>query len=87
MERPIDKNVIGTQWIFKNKHDEYGTIIRNKTRFVANEYAQIDGIEFEETTAHVTHLEYIRILLTITCYLKFKLYQMDVKSTFLNEIF
>lgn len=83
-ERPSDKNVIGTKWIFKNKVDEHGTITRNKARLVVKGYAQIEWIDFEETFAPVARLESIRILLSIACYLKFKLYQMDVKRAFLN---
>lgn len=86
MEMPSDKNVIDTKWIFKNKHDEHGTVIRNKARLVVNGYAQIEGIDFKETFAPVARLESIKILLSIACYLKFKLYQMDIKSAFLNGI-
>lgn len=85
-ERPTDKNVIGTKWIFKNKHDEHGTVIRNKVRLVIKGYTQIKGIDFEETFALIARLESIRILLSIACWLKFKLYQMDVNSEFLNGI-
>ena len=84
--RPKYKHVIGTKWIFKNKQDENGVIIRNKTRLVAQEYSQIEGIDCEETFALVDRLESIRILLAITCSLRIKLYQMDVKSAFLNGI-
>ena len=77
-------NVIGTKWIFKNKSDEHGTIIRNKSRLVTQGYIQVKGINFDETFAPVARLESIRILLAITSHLNFKLYQMDVKSAFLN---
>ena len=77
-------NVIGTKWIFKNKSDEHGTIIRNKSRLVTQGYIQVEGINFDETFAPVARLESIRILLAITSHLNFKLYQMDVKSAFLN---
>ena len=77
-------NVIGTKWIFKNKSDEHGTIIRNKSRLVAQGYIQVEGVDFDETFAPVARLKSIRILLAIASYLNFKLYQMDVKSTFLN---
>ena len=81
--RPKDINVIGTKWIFKNKSDEHGTVIRNKSRLVAQGYTQVEGINFDETFAPITRLESIRILLTIASHLNFKLYQMDVKSAFL----
>ena len=76
--------MIGTKWIFKNKSDEHGTVIRNKSRLVAQSYIQVEGIDFDETFAPVARLESVRILLTIASHLNFKLYQMDVKSAFLN---
>ena len=82
--RPKGVNVIGTKWIFKNKSDEHGTVIRNKSRLVAQGYTQVEGIDFDETFAPVARLESIRILLVIATHLNFKLYQMDAKSAFLN---
>ena len=82
--RPKGVNVIGTKWIFKNKSDEHGIIIQNKSTLVAQGYIQVEGIDFDETFAPVARLESIRILLDITSHLNFKLYQMDVKSAFLN---
>ena len=76
--------MIGTKWIFKNKSDEHGTVIRNKSRFVAQGYTQVKGIDFNETFAPIARLESIRVLLAIASHLNFKLYQMDVKSAFLN---
>ena len=76
--------MIGTKWIFKNKFNEHGTIIKNKSRLVAQGYTQVEGVDFDETFAPVARLESIRILLAIASYLNFKLYQMDVKSAFLN---
>lgn len=74
IERPKDKNVIGTKWVFKNKLDEYGTVMMNKERFVTKGYTKIEGRDFEETFALVASLGSIRILLSITCHLKFKLF-------------
>ena len=82
--RPKGVNVIGTKWIFKNKLDEHGTVIRNKSRLVAQGYTQVKEIDFDETFALVARLESIRILLAIVSHLNFKLYQMNVKSAFLN---
>jgi hypothetical protein len=82
--RPDNVNVIGTKWIYKNKSDEKGTVTRNKARLVAQGYTQVEGLDFEETFAPVARLESIRLLLCVACILKFKLYQMDVKSAFLN---
>jgi hypothetical protein len=84
--QPADHNIIGTKWIFKNKSYEHSTVVRNKARLVAQGYTQIEGIDFDETFALAARLESIRILLSIACHLGFKLYQMDVKSTFLNGI-
>jgi hypothetical protein len=83
---PAEQNIIGTKWIFKNKTDEHGTVVRNKARLVAQGYTQIEGVDFDETFAPVARLESFRILLSIACNLGFKLYQMDVKSTFLNGV-
>ena len=57
--RPKDKNVIGTKWIFKNKLNENGEVIRNKARLVCKGCAQQEGIDFEETFAPVARLEAI----------------------------
>ncbi|KAK1627541.1 hypothetical protein QYE76_001856 [Lolium multiflorum] len=77
-------NVIGTKWIFKNKHDEFGNVVRNKARLVAQGFSQVEGIDFGETYAPVARLESIRILLAYASHHNFKLQQMDVKSAFLN---
>ncbi|MCH94711.1 gag-pol polyprotein, partial [Trifolium medium] len=61
------------------------TITRNKARLVAQGYTQVEGVDFDETFAPVARLESIRLLLGVACILKFKLFQMDVKSVFLNE--
>ncbi|XP_073056906.1 uncharacterized protein [Primulina eburnea] len=81
---PDHGNVIGTKWVFKNKTDESGNIIRNKARLVAQGYTQVEGVDFDETFAPVARIESIRLLLAIACYMKIKLFQMDVKSAFLN---
>ena len=83
---PNKMNVIGTKWIFKNKSDNFGTITRNKARLVVQGYTQIEGIDFDETFVLIARLESIQILLSITCYLGFRLHQMDIKNTFLNGI-
>ena len=82
--RPNDHSIIGTKWVFKNKLDENGVITRNKARLVAKGYNQQEGIDYEETYAPVARLEAIRLLLAYASSLNFKLYQMDVKSAFLN---
>ncbi|KAK1649516.1 hypothetical protein QYE76_067321, partial [Lolium multiflorum] len=85
VEKPKEcRNVIGTKWIFKNKQDEFGNVVRNKARLVAQGFSQIEGIDFGETYAPVARLESIRILLAYASHHNFKLQQMDVKSAFLN---
>jgi hypothetical protein len=78
------QNVVGTKWVFHNKQDEHGVVTRNKARLVAKGYAQVTGLDFEETFAPVARLESIRILLAYAAHHSFKLFQMDVKSAFLN---
>ena len=84
--RPEKTNVSGTKWIFKNKSDEFGNVIRNKARLVTQGYTQVEGIEFDKTFALVTRLESNRLLLAFACHAGFKLFQMDVENTFLNGI-
>ncbi|GJV58330.1 copia protein [Tanacetum coccineum] len=76
--------IIGTKWVFRNKLDENGVVSRNKARLVAQGYNQQKGIDYDETYASVARLKSIRILLAYACALNFKLFQMDVKSAFLN---
>jgi hypothetical protein len=82
--RPKNKNVIGTKWVFRNKLNEDGQVTRNKARLVYRGYAQIEGIDFEKTFVPVARMEAIRLLLAYACLKNVKVYQMDVKSTFLN---
>ena len=84
--RPQGKNIIGTKWVFKNKSDENGEITRNKARLVVQGYSQVEGLDFGETFAPVARMESVRLLFAIACFLKFTLFQMDVKSAFLNGI-
>jgi hypothetical protein len=79
-----NQNVVGTKWVFRNKQDEHGVVTRNKARLVAKGYSQVEGLDFGETYAPVARLESIRMLLAYATYHGFKLYQMDVKSAFLN---
>jgi hypothetical protein len=86
VELPRDVNVIGTKWVFKNKQGEDGEVVRNKARLVAQGFSQVESLDFRETFSHVAHLEAIRILLAFTASKGFKLYQMDMKSAFLNDV-
>jgi hypothetical protein len=82
VERPKNHNVIGTKWVFRNKENEDGIVVKNKSRLVAQGYTQVDGLDFDETFDPVARLEAIRILLAYACSRNIKLYQMDVKSAF-----
>jgi hypothetical protein len=82
--RPKDKNVIDTKWIFINKLNEYGKLVRDKPRLVCKGHVQVEGIEFEETFAPIARLEAIRIFLEFEIFKNFKVYNMDVKVAFLN---
>jgi hypothetical protein len=81
---PSDGHPIGVKWVYKNKQSEDVVVVRNKARLVAQGFCQKEGIDYEETFAPVAHLEAIRILLAFAALKGFKLYQMDVNSTFLN---
>nr|GEV41014.1 retrovirus-related Pol polyprotein from transposon TNT 1-94 [Tanacetum cinerariifolium] len=70
--------------VFRNKLDENGVVSRNKARLVTQGYNQQEEIDYDETYAPVARLESIRILLAYACALDLKLFQMDVKSAFLN---
>ncbi|GJS46516.1 retrovirus-related pol polyprotein from transposon TNT 1-94 [Tanacetum coccineum] len=83
--QPKNMTIIGTKWVFRNKLDKNGIVSRNKARLVAQGYNQQEGIDYDETYAPVARLESIRILLAYACALDFKLFQMDVKSAFLND--
>ena len=83
--RPKHHPIIGVKWVFRNKIDEQGVITRNKARLVAKGYYnQEEGIDYDETYAPIARLKAIRMLLAYASYMNFKLYQMDVKSSFLN---
>ncbi|GJX39695.1 retrovirus-related pol polyprotein from transposon TNT 1-94 [Tanacetum coccineum] len=81
---PYGKIAIGSKWVFRNKKDEHGTTTKNKARLVAQDYSQEEGIDYDETFAPVARMQAIRIFLAFATYMNFKVYQMDVKSTFLN---
>ena len=84
--KPTHQGIIGTKWIFRNKLDEDGNVVRNKARLVAQGYSQEEGIDYDETFAPVARLEAICMLLAYACFMGFKLFQMDVKSAFLNGV-
>ncbi|KAI3685421.1 hypothetical protein L6452_34663 [Arctium lappa] len=83
VDLPKGQRAIGTKWVFRNKRDERGIVIRNKATLVAQGYTQEEGIDYEEVFAPVARIEAIRLFLAYASYMKFKVYQMDVKSEFL----
>ncbi|KAI3735800.1 hypothetical protein L6452_15315 [Arctium lappa] len=84
--KPKGKTIIGTKWIFKIKKDEAGTVIRNKARLVAKGYRQEEELDYNETYAPVARLEAIRMFLAYVAHKNFTVFQMDVKTAFLNGI-
>nr|GEX29372.1 hypothetical protein [Tanacetum cinerariifolium] len=81
---PDNISPLTLKWIFKNKHDEEQTVIRNKSRLVVRGYRQEEGIDFEESFAPIARMEAIRIFLAYAAHKLFKVFQMDVKSAFLH---
>nr|GEV70114.1 putative ribonuclease H-like domain-containing protein [Tanacetum cinerariifolium] len=72
------------KWLFKNKHDEGQTVIRNKSRLVVRGYLQEEGIDFKESFASVARMEAIRIFLAYAAHKSFTVFQMNVKTAFLH---
>ncbi|GJX57637.1 retrovirus-related pol polyprotein from transposon TNT 1-94 [Tanacetum coccineum] len=81
---PYGKTIIGSKWMFRNKRDETRIVIKNKAILLVQGYNQQEGIDYDETFAPVARLEAIRIFLAFATYMNFIVYQMDVKSAFLN---
>nr|GEU56309.1 hypothetical protein [Tanacetum cinerariifolium] len=83
VDLPHGKRAIGTKWVFRDKKDERGILIRNKARLVAQGHTQEEGIDYEEVFAPVARIEAIRLFLAYASFMGFMVYQMDVKSAFL----
>ncbi|GJS02635.1 putative reverse transcriptase, RNA-dependent DNA polymerase [Tanacetum coccineum] len=83
VDLPSGKKAIGTKWVFKNKRDERGIVVKNKARLVAQGFRQEVGIDYDEVFAPVSRIEAIRLFLAFASYMGFTVYQMDVKSAFL----
>nr|GEV68131.1 reverse transcriptase domain-containing protein [Tanacetum cinerariifolium] len=83
---PFGKKAIGTKWVYRNKKDERGVVVRNKVRLVAQGHMQEEGIDYDEVFAPVERIEAIRIFLAFASYMGFIVYQMDVKSAFMYDI-
>ncbi|GJR46345.1 putative ribonuclease H-like domain-containing protein [Tanacetum coccineum] len=85
VDLPKGKRAIGTKWVYRNKKDERGIVVRNKARLVAQGYTQEEGIDYDEVFAPVARIEAIRLFLAYASFMGLIVYQMDVKSAFLYE--
>ncbi|GJT13768.1 putative reverse transcriptase, RNA-dependent DNA polymerase, partial [Tanacetum coccineum] len=83
VDLPKGKMAIGTKWVYRNKKDEIGIVLRNKARLVAHGYTQEEGINYDEVFAPVARIEAIRLFLAYASFMGFIMYQMDMKSAFL----
>ncbi|GJT95626.1 putative ribonuclease H-like domain-containing protein [Tanacetum coccineum] len=83
VDLPKGKHAIRTKWVYRNKKDERGIVVRNKARLVAQGYTQEEGIDYDEVFAPVARIEAIRLFLAYASFMGFIVYQMDVKSAFL----
>ncbi|GJU96032.1 putative ribonuclease H-like domain-containing protein [Tanacetum coccineum] len=83
VDLPNGKRSIGTKWVFRNKKDDRGIVVRNKARLVAQGYTQEEGINYDEVFAPVVRIKAIRLFFAYASYMGFIVYQMDVKSAFL----
>ncbi|GJZ25876.1 putative ribonuclease H-like domain-containing protein [Tanacetum coccineum] len=83
VDLPYGQRAIGTKWVYRNKKDERGIVIRNKARLVAQGYTQEEGIDYDEVFAPVARIEAIRLFLAYASFKDFGVYQMDAKSAFL----
>ncbi|GKB62439.1 putative ribonuclease H-like domain-containing protein [Tanacetum coccineum] len=83
VDLPHGKKAIGTKWVFRNKKDQRGIMVRNKARLVAQGYRQEEGVDYDEIFAPVARIEAIRLFLACVSFMGFTMYQMDVKSAFL----
>nr|GEW57514.1 copia protein [Tanacetum cinerariifolium] len=86
VDLPNGKRAIGTKWVFRNKKDERGIVVRNKARPVAQGHTQEKGNDYENFFAPVARIEAIRLFLAYASFMGFMVYQMDVKSAFLYGI-
>ncbi|GJU45772.1 copia protein [Tanacetum coccineum] len=83
MDLSNGKRAIGTKWVFRNKKDERGIVIKNKARLVAQGYTQEEGIDYDKVFAPIARIEATRLFLAYASFKDYVVYQMDVKSAFL----
>jgi hypothetical protein len=85
VDLPKEKKAVGLKWVFKIKYNEYGSIQKHKGRIVAKGYSQQPGVDFTETFALVARMETIRIVLVLSAQLQLQVFQLVVKSAFLDD--
>ncbi|GJS04984.1 putative ribonuclease H-like domain-containing protein [Tanacetum coccineum] len=83
VDLPNGERAIGTKWVFRNKKDKRGIVVKNKARLVAQGYTQKEGIDYDEVFAHVVRIEAIMLFFAYASFMGFIVYKMDVKSAFL----
>ncbi|KAL4354255.1 hypothetical protein GQ457_06G039790 [Hibiscus cannabinus] len=84
VDKPKNKKVIGVKWVYRVKLNSDGSINKHKARFVVKGYSQEFGVDFTETFAHVARFDTIRLLIALAAHKSWEIYQLDVKSAFLN---
>ena len=84
VSKPTEKSIVSSKWIFKLKHAADGSIEKYKARFVARGFSQKEGIDYDETFALMSRYTFIRTIISLVFIFGWKMYQMDVKTVFLN---
>jgi hypothetical protein len=84
--RPKNNSVVSSKWIYKIKHTTYISIEKHKARFVARDFSQKEGIDYEDTFSPMARYTFIRTIISLAAKMKWNLHQMDVKTTFLNGV-
>ena len=84
VSRPEGKSIVTSKWIFKIKHSTDRSIEKYKARIMARGFSQREGVDYDETFAHVAHFTTIRTIIALASAMRWRLYQMDAKIAFLN---
>ena len=84
VDRPAKRKIIGTKWVWKAKYKSDGSLEKYKARLVAQGYSQVEGFDFEDSFAPTTRMTTIRVVLALAAHKQWPVFQVDVKSAFLN---
>ena len=84
VDLPNDRKAVENKWIFKKKTDADGNVTVYKARLVAKGFRQVQGVDYEETFSPVAMLKSVRIMLAVAAFFDYEIWQMDVKTAFLN---